>query len=162
VSKNKYKNLADFNQNFDAIPLFLQKELIGDVFVQFDNGVGSRRRFVVMFSEKNIKYLKIIESILIDGTFWSVPTNFLQLITIIGRLFGKYYPIAFILMSEKSEAAYDEVFQKFRSLCDCNFKNIILDFEVALKNSLKKILKMLTCSVVPFILDNLYGEQSKE
>jgi hypothetical protein len=45
-------------------------------------------------------------------TFWSVPANFKQLITINCYVFSKYFPLCYILMSEKSQNSYEQAFKK--------------------------------------------------
>jgi hypothetical protein len=53
---------------------------------------------------------------LVDGTFWSVPNNFEQLLTFNGCFLGKFYPLIFILMEKKNEGSYDAAFKKLLSL----------------------------------------------
>jgi hypothetical protein len=74
--------------------------------------------------------------VIIDGTFWSVPNAFTQLITISGCFFGKKFALVYCLLSSKQESLYKQVFNKLTELIDFNIKNIIIDFESGLKNAL--------------------------
>jgi hypothetical protein len=80
----------------------------------------------------------LVDCVIIDGTFWSVPREFDQLITITGRMFGSFFPLCFVLMCGKSEKNYKEVFKKVNEVGDLNLKHVIVDFEIALINSIKK------------------------
>lgn len=44
-------------------------------------------------------------------------------------------------MNNKSEESYNEVFTKLNELCMLTLRNIIIDFEMALKNSLTNAFK---------------------
>lgn len=132
----KNKHLSGFDPVFDDIPEFLQKDLNGSVFMQYDSGINSHNRYVIFYSQNLITFFDKSMNILIDGTFWSVPNNFEQLLTISFNLFGKFFPLIFVLMQKKSEIAYDEIFNKLKKLCDIKVENIIIDFELALKNAI--------------------------
>jgi hypothetical protein len=84
----KYKILNDActrirNERFidknqcDDIPLFLKKDYQNGLFLRYDKGVNSRNRFI--FFCYNLNYLKSSKTVLVDGTFWSVPNKFSQL-----------------------------------------------------------------------------------
>jgi hypothetical protein len=117
----KNAKYADYNSKFDDIPIFLQRDLQSQQFLQFDKGAGSLNRFLILFSNRNINYLETVETVLVDGTFWSVPSDFTQLITFNCFLFGKYYPLCFIIMNSKTQVSYIEAFSKLNELVKCKF-----------------------------------------
>jgi hypothetical protein len=57
--------------------------------------------------------------------------------TINGKVFGKQVPLVFILLASKNQNLYIAAFEKYKEIFKCNFKNIIIDFEVGLKNVLE-------------------------
>jgi superfamily I DNA/RNA helicase len=50
--KMKKKKIESFNSRFDDIPDFLQRDLQGQKFLQFDKGAGVENRFIILFSKK--------------------------------------------------------------------------------------------------------------
>lgn len=147
----KIKNKNDIHRYtvFTDIPIHFQKDLRNHKFLQFDKSYGYQNRFTIFFSDENLKFIKNVNTVLIDGTFWSVPKNYAQLLTINCFIFGKFFPLIYILMSDKSQENYTEAFNELVNLTSCRFKIIIIDFEMALKNSLKTIFvnsKLFGCS----------------
>ncbi|KAF7685482.1 hypothetical protein CDIK_3769 [Cucumispora dikerogammari] len=134
-SRVKKERFSGVNFNLNDIPDFLSKDMRGNKFLQFDKGALSTDRFIILFSEENKKTFSEVETVLIDGTFWSVPEQFTQLVTFNCSLFDKHLPLCFILMKSKNEASYLEAFSKLKNLTNCQFKNIIIDFELGLKNA---------------------------
>ncbi|KAG0440085.1 hypothetical protein DMUE_1994 [Dictyocoela muelleri] len=96
-TKLKKKSLVCWKQISKIFLKFFYKDLRNDKFLQYDKGVHSIKRFFVFLSSKNFNLLKSVSTVLIDGTFWSVPSNFCQLITINCYLFGKFFPLCYIL-----------------------------------------------------------------
>lgn len=109
--------------------------------MQYDSGSQSENRYVIFLSGNNIGYLEKCSTVLIDGTFWCVPRSFKQLITFNVFLFGKFYPLVFILMSSKQESAYINAFNTVKNIVNVNFKCIVVDFEIGLKNSASSVFK---------------------
>lgn len=85
------------------------------------------------------KFFVDIKCVIIDGTFNSAPKNFLQMITIHGKIIGKSYPILYILMSNKSEIAYRNVFQYMKQNFLSNFQVSVSDFKSGLHNAFSTI-----------------------
>ncbi|KAI5154603.1 hypothetical protein ENBRE01_3419, partial [Enteropsectra breve] len=73
---------------------------------------------------------------LIDGTFQTAPTKFYQLVSINGVILGKNYPMAFMLLSNKSEMTYNIAFAELINYFGCMPDFIVCDFEIALIKSL--------------------------
>lgn len=146
----KYKSLRDNirrsrakNMNiplyFDEIPESLRFNLRGERFFRFDSGVYSEDRYVIFYSDFASSVLKKTKSIIIDGTFYSVPRDFYQLIIIYGNIFNKSVALAYILATSKTELIYINIFKFIRENTLCNPEYITIDFELALKNSLNKV-----------------------
>ena len=77
---------------------------------------------------------------IMDGTFKTVPTIFKQLYTIHGQVGGnensRIMPLAYALMSSKSEECYKALFQDLIDFCDEHNVNlqpqfVLTDFEIA-------------------------------
>ncbi len=49
---------------------------------EFDSGLFGENRFLVSYSETIVHYLNNSDVVLIVGTFWCVPSNFYQLVTL--------------------------------------------------------------------------------
>lgn len=147
VNKKRNKLLEKYDVLNDDIPELYHFDLTGDKFLLHDEGVESKNRYVIFMSHSNFNYLKNADSVLVDGTFWSVPSNFFQLITINVHLFGRFFPVCFILFVNKTEYSYVNAFTKLKELTICNFRNIIIDFEMALKNAIMKV----------FVCANVFG-----
>jgi hypothetical protein len=65
---------------------------------------------------------------LVDGTFRSAPPNFLQLITLQGYLYGKVYPLVYVLTINKKEETYFEVFKYIKNYIKFEPSTIVVDF----------------------------------
>ncbi|KAG0439540.1 hypothetical protein DMUE_2360 [Dictyocoela muelleri] len=81
---------------------------------------------------------------LIDGTFKSCPFGFYRILTIQGFFFCKAFPLCFILLESKDQQAYCEALEKLKTFGNFNPECVIMDFEKALVNSIKKI---FPCSI---------------
>ena len=65
-------------------------------------------------SEFQINFFSEVNELFVDGTFKVAPKNWYQLLNIFGydNKHNFYMPLAFIILSSKSEEIYNEVFQK--------------------------------------------------
>ena len=148
---NRIKN-SKFGNIKPAIPDFpesLRINFRGDGFLQHDSGIGKNNRFVIFQTSFQKEVAEKVDVALIDGTFKSVPHGFYQLITVQGQVMGKFYPLCFILMENKTEEAYKICFRYIKEECSFKPKFIIIDFEKALINSLSFIFdtsKLYGCS----------------
>jgi hypothetical protein len=83
-----------------------------------------------------LNYASKTKSFIFDGTFYSVPNNFMQLISIQSSIFGRYVPLGYALLQSKSKNCYIEFFKHLKSI-GIFPNNIIIDFEKGLISSLK-------------------------
>ncbi|KAG0442470.1 PKS-NRPS hybrid synthetase [Dictyocoela muelleri] len=117
------------------IPESIKRDKRGNIFMRFRSGYSDTNRFIIFMSEYKMKFIQSIDTFVIDGTFRSAPQGFHQLLVIHGCLFGKTYPFLFILMTNKTEESYKNVFNKTKELFCINPKLIKTDFDKALINA---------------------------
>ncbi|KAK7603911.1 hypothetical protein V9T40_004184 [Parthenolecanium corni] len=70
----------------------------------------THKNIIIFSSPSNLEYLSSSPTILVDGTFKSVPALFKQLFTIHGLRFGRYVPLVFCLLPSKESAIYEAAF----------------------------------------------------
>ncbi|KAG0434123.1 hypothetical protein DMUE_5291, partial [Dictyocoela muelleri] len=106
-------------------------------FMQYDNKCR-HNRIIIFYTLKLLKILCNSKIICIDATFFTAPKDFLQLLILHGRFFKKNLPCVHAFMAKKNEDSFVEVcdFLKSKGLQDP--KNINIDFEIGLYNSLHK------------------------
>lgn len=128
-----------FITQYGDIPKKLQIDLRGNLFLRHDEGVLSEDRFLIFCSDYCSKLLENSSTIMIDGTFYSAPKDFYQLIIVYGQVFNRILPLAFILSSFKKEESYQKILLKLREIVNLTPKHIYIDFEYALYNSVKSV-----------------------
>jgi hypothetical protein len=74
--------------------------------------VNDKNRFVIFAIDFEISWLKKAKTILIDGTFWSSPNGFTQLITIHSICLENNFILAYILAANKKERNVQNYFFK--------------------------------------------------
>jgi hypothetical protein len=97
-----------------------------------------RKKNIVMFYCKtNLEFLSSINVIYVGGTFKSAPKFIQQLFTIHGLSTGHYVPLAFLLLANKHQTSYQDVFRHmileaaklgvnvFRTIVDADFETAI-------------------------------------
>jgi len=99
---------------------------------------------IIFGTEHNVERLLSCTEFMIDGTFDIVPTEFYQLLTIMGRKYSRWFPLVFVLMCDKKEASYDTIWEEILDLAqrmDWNIPDkplLHVDFEKAISNSFLK------------------------
>ena len=125
---------------FPPLPLDPQDlcQLIHDSpFVHLYRGsVSSEGSYAIIFaSDFMLQKMKDVEQIQFDGTFYTVPSIFYQLFTILITFHGHCIPAMHILMQNKTEDLYTLVVLKIRELIpDFSPKIAVSDFEKAPRN----------------------------
>ena len=77
----------------------------------------------------------------VDATFKVVPRQFYQLLVIYGVKSETVFSSIYVLMTAKSRALYDAVFNFVKTLTSAEPPTIVIDFQVALRHSLQNIFK---------------------
>ena len=111
----------------------------GLVFQRFYTKIG------ILATDFQLQILSKSNEFYVDGTFWSSPPEFKQILNIIvySQEIKKHVCCAHILLNSKKEGEYDIAFENFISIAKhCGYqlkpKYIMADFEPALRNSLEK------------------------
>ncbi|KAG0435629.1 hypothetical protein DMUE_4630, partial [Dictyocoela muelleri] len=125
------------NENDDEM-LEMYKNTFNNIkFLQYDNKCR-RNRIIIFYTLELLKILCNSEIICIDATFFTAPKDFSQLLILHGRFFKKNIPRVRAFMAKKTRIHMlnFSIFLKSKGLQDP--KNINIDFEIGLYNSLHK------------------------
>ncbi|KAG0437009.1 hypothetical protein DMUE_3927 [Dictyocoela muelleri] len=95
----------------EDIPKILRFNLRNDNFLIFDSGIFDLDRIIIFQSPIMNEIMKKVSIFTIDGTFRSVLSQFIQLITVNGFMYARSFPVAFILSSSKKETSYKTIFK---------------------------------------------------
>lgn len=129
ITKDKNKKKISFNPLQDDIPNLLRSTINGTTFFRHDSGINDENRFVVFYSDFSIPYITNLKIFGVDGTFKTCPREYFQLFTIHGLILGKFYPLVFCLLTNKTEISYVNLFNYLKKKLNIYPKNIISDFE---------------------------------
>ena len=111
----------------------------GKTFLQSDSGIDDEKRILVFASDKGLNDLQSSRYLGMDGTFKVSPSEWYQVLIVHAYIHGKVFPRAFILLPDKSENTYDKAFTILKELMpNLNPKEVMVDFEKGLGNSIKK------------------------
>ncbi|XP_051157418.1 uncharacterized protein LOC127279226 [Leptopilina boulardi] len=92
----------------------------------------------------NLKFLAESETIYPDRSFDYATAFYKHIFTLHGFFNGHYIPLAFCLLPNKRETTYIDCFKKLCMLCEengfhLNPSALVVDFEVAIHNSIKTV-----------------------
>ncbi|KCZ80201.1 hypothetical protein H312_02408, partial [Anncaliia algerae PRA339] len=144
VRRERNNMLEYFPGTYYDIPEILKRDEKGNLFLRFDSGFNDPNRIIIFCSEFKLNLFDRINTFIIDGTFRSAPQGFYQLLVLHGCLFGKTYPLSYIIMSDKTEASYMNAFDRCKEIFNLNPKYLITDFERALSNACRNSFPMST------------------
>lgn len=141
IIRNARKNTIDDVVITDFIPEFFRKTSYGDLFLQYSSVNNS---ILIFYNAKHIEIIRNSKFFVCDGTFKSVPVDFIQLYTFHCEVFGNVFPLIYILLKDKSECLYSESFGVLfeRGLIHKTSK-FIIDFEFSCISALKKLSKSI-------------------
>ena len=121
---NRFGNLQEYILGFNN-----QK------FIQYQD-----EHFLIVLNSENIERMANSICLLVDGTFKCCPSPYFQLFIINFYVYGKAFHGCYILMKNKSESLYFDVFYRLKFvLKSSKVKYIVMDFELAIKNSSKSL-----------------------
>lgn len=95
-----------------------------------------------MFStEWNLKFLATCDTLLMDGTFYTAPLLFTQVLIIHGRKRNRHVPLVHFLLTSKTAAAYTLALTKLRTFLPPTYTpNVInVDFECAIRSAIRTV-----------------------
>ena len=131
--------LADLQLDPSAI-----ESLNGESMLVYDNE-GTERRVVILATETNLLLLQRSPSWYVDATFRVCPQLFYQLLVIHAEIPNHQggapwvFPCVYMLLTSKDTDIYLEGFTFLKSLYDFAPQTIMVDFEMALRNSLSQV-----------------------
>ena len=110
--------------------------------LRFFGCVSGGEGFALLFSDtKSVGLISGKKNMHVDATFKVEPRQFYQLLVIYGVKSETVLPSIYVLMTAKSRALYDAVFNFVKTLTSAEPPTIVIDFEVALRHSLQNIFK---------------------
>ncbi|KAF0986750.1 hypothetical protein HZS_2713, partial [Henneguya salminicola] len=77
----------------------------------------------MFFNEEFKPLLRLVQTVVIDGTFRTAPHSFQQLVTVKCHIFGMFLPLIFILFNTKADNSI------------LSAKSVVVDFEMGLINA---------------------------
>ncbi|CAF1393552.1 unnamed protein product [Rotaria sordida] len=120
--------------DFPVIPPKYHQTTLNTTFFQKDTGPGSQRLLVFFTNEQKITMENATE-FFIDGTFKVVPEIFFQLFAIHATYCDHVIPVAFILLSSKTEQIYQQMVNEIIQLAPARQpQRVMMDFEKATIN----------------------------
>lgn len=100
---------------------------------------------IIIFScDTNLRFLSNCTTYYMDGTFKYSPKYFLQLFTIHGGYNGHYVPANFCILPDKRVVTYETTLKNIKftaekmNIC-LHPKNVVSDFELAIRKSVKSV-----------------------
>jgi hypothetical protein len=116
-------------KTFNDIPKIFKSILDNKRFLLFDAGVNDNQRYVIFASDFQISCLKKSNVWLMDETFKSCPSEFEQMYSIQAYIYVKAFPCAFILIKNKKQENYSEIFKIIKDHVEKSPQYIITDFK---------------------------------
>ncbi|XP_064649980.1 uncharacterized protein LOC135501673 [Lineus longissimus] len=122
------------------IPERYTRTLRGELFLQFDSGVGNPNRILIFCTQRNLELLAYCEHWFADGTFKTVPLIFFQLFTIHVLLNDSVTACIYALLPNKTQETYARLFTTIRQLIpNANPETFLMDMERAASNAASEI-----------------------
>ncbi|CAF3940872.1 unnamed protein product [Rotaria sp. Silwood2] len=135
------------NLNFPANPRSMSEiQITGsftltkkkEQFLQYDSENQDSNRFLIFATNQKLDLLQSSTDVYMDGIFKVVPELFYQLYSIHGSVQGSIIPLAYILMSRKSEENYKRIYDTIISLrLLFNPSSFLIDFEKGAMNAIR-------------------------
>ena len=133
-------NLPEYN----LFKLYLNTPYIPKT-TNLNNQQIQTQQIVILANNTMLKQLSGTSQWFIDATFKVAPKNFLQILDIVVYIphINIFFPACYAIMTHKSEESYSLLFSNLKIIAQSlkfllNPQMIMCDFEIALRNSLKK------------------------
>ena len=128
--------------------------------LRFYECVSGGEGFALSFSDtKSVDLISGKKNMHVDATFKIAPRQFYQLLVIYGVKSETVLPSISVLMTTRSRALFDAVFNFVKTLTSAEPPTIVIDFEVALRHSLQNISRRRLFKDVFSTLHRLSGEK---
>lgn len=133
------RTLAEIDYGFISAHITTQN---GQPFLLADS--ADNERILVFGNREYLQRLSTASQIHIDGTFWSTPNIFYQLVTIHTFICNQNFPLVYALLPGKAEALYDKLFAMVQYAANQlgfgmpNLTMVMTDFEKGLINSVQR------------------------
>jgi len=114
---------------------------------------------ICMFStEKNLQFLTASDFILMDGTFDSCPSLFLQIFVIIGKKNNVHVPLVYFLLPGKTPRGYELALRKLTSFLPATYapQFVHVDFEQSIHIAMSKVWPSTTIKGCQFHLEQAW------
>lgn len=111
--------------------------LCGDLFLQDDTGREDPNRILIFVANFCLTLLAMTPILFGDGTFKTVPEQFMQMYTLHGIVEGFVLPLAFALCVRKNLETYEHIFSVIKNLAEEKVRRVwspgkvMMDFEQA-------------------------------
>lgn len=148
VKDQAFRKTSGFLENLEN-PEFMYFENSNRVFVHSTHTFKNKDpksddffdRLVVLGHDRLFRLLADARNLFADGTFSCVPLPFYQMIVVMvhSKAYDLYVPVAYVLMTNKTQQMYMEVFHQVMKLSGYKLKpdHVSSDFEKGLINTLK-------------------------
>ena len=150
----------NINPQVDDIPEQLKEDRLDRDFMRYDSGIDSANRFLLFIYEDKPLRMSCSDILVVDATFRTVPHPFYQLLVVHVVFLDRTFPLAYSLITNKTEESYKSVFEKIKAFTGISPRYIVTDFEKALSNGANYAFSA-NCFFCYFHLDNPYGESYK-
>ena len=97
-------------------------------FLLHDNGPDADERVVIFAKEHHIQTLADSDVWCMDGNFAMIPSIFMQLYVIQGRVSPVLVPLVYVLLQRKTQTSYESMFRVLEEH-GCDPSVVIIDFE---------------------------------
>ncbi|XP_072153351.1 uncharacterized protein [Bemisia tabaci] len=112
-----------------------------ELFLHYDSAEAlPDNRFLIFTTEGNLRILSTSRLIYGDGTFKTVPQQFMQLYTIHGSFQGHVFPLVYVIMERKTQESYTAMLQQLLNIAGeiaIAPEYVLTDFEQAAINAFR-------------------------
>jgi len=136
----------------------------GERFLLCDDTNDQNQRILIFATDDNLRRLCDLLTVFGDGTFYSCPGLFYQLYSLHGSINSTSFPLVFALLPNKTEKTYYRFLNLLKTaITDLNLHltpdTVMLDFEVAVRNAVTRVLPQTTVKACFFSLHTMYMEE---
>ena len=114
------------------------------IFLSNDSGHEDRDRIIIFGTNETLQLLCGSQVLYSDGTFKTVPNQFLQMYTLHCLYGNSVFPCIYALTVRKNEVTYRQILTKVKKLANGNGwelqpTTVMMDFELAAMNAVREV-----------------------